>query len=153
MKVYAFIKIVHHPQEPDGPGVHYGDIVSFHRMETKRSAKELKYFLPVQVDINIPCGEKYDREMKGKCGECRFNDPTLCDVQKFARASWSAGDIINPPEVVHRCRYSMPIKTLIPSDKLQLAEKSDKTETDRQTIMDYVSKNTISITAITDKVK
>jgi len=153
MKVYAFVKIRHHPQEPDGPGVHYGDIVSFHRVESKRSEEELKFFLPVLVDINIPCGDKYDREMRGKCGKCKWNDPKVCDVQKYCRGEWSEGTLFEPPTLTKKRRYRLDLKSILPSDKLSLAEKEEKTEKDRLAILDYVSKNEISPSLIVDKVK
>ena len=150
MKVYAFVKIKHHPQEPDGQGAHYGDIVSFHRVETKRSQEELKFFLPVLVDINIPCGDKYDREMNGKCGGCKFNDPEECDVQKYARGKWSEGSLFEPPKLIKRARYKIDLSEVIDAEKIALAEKEKSIE-ECAVIMDYASKTEISVTAIEEK--
>ena len=150
MKVYAFVKIRRHP-DPLGAGAQYGDVISFHRIETKRSEEELKFFLPVLVDINIPCGDKYDRG--NNCAICKECEPELCDVIKYCRSEWTAGDILNQPKILKKRRYKMDIDSLIPTEFLAVVEKEDKTTEDQALIITTAITTEISASKILDKVK
>jgi len=148
MKVFAFVKIRTNkaPQ-----GATRGCVISFHRTESPRSEEELKFFLPVLVDINIPCGDKYDRG--NKCGSCKYNDPQECDVQKYGRAIWTSGDILNPPRVAKKRRYKIDIDSFLSPDSLAVIDKLEKTKEERDMIISNALKNEVFESLILDKVK
>lgn len=132
MKVLAFIKIRKHPQ-PDSGGAQAGDIISFHPVDEPRSEEELKFYLPILVDINIPCGEKYDKGLK--CVNCEFNDPDLCDNIKYTRGIWGEGSLLTPPKPITKRKYKIDRTKFISGATDETVLKWDKTEVERQTIL------------------
>lgn len=156
MKLCALVKIKPHP-DPDGPGAQYGDVVTIERADRKFSDKELKYFLPVPVDLNPPCGDNYMKVDGGKyvpewdCANCKDNDPALCDVQKFIRGEWSDGDVLNPPELIRKRRYKISLDSVVEKSVLDTAKVSEKQETNRLTIETWVSDTSMEKTVIEDK--
>lgn len=155
MKVYAFVKIQHHPQEPDGQGSHYGDVVSFHRIDREFSKDELKYFLPVPMDLKVPCGDEFMKPGSKTygCKDCKDNDPELCEVAKYERGEWSEGTVFDPPQVVKSRRYTVDLKAIVPSETLAMAENKTKDALTEAAIMDTMGKiTTQTVSVIKDKV-
>ena len=151
MKVYELVKIRHHPQ-PDGPGCQYGDVVLFLRADHKFSDKELKYFLPVPMDINVPCGDKYDKEMRGKCGECKDNDPALCDVQKYCRGEWTEGSVFEAPTLTHKFQFKVDLGAVCGEAVLTKAEKEEQTAEDKTSITTWAAETSTKESALVDKI-
>lgn len=151
MKVYALIKIREHPQ-PDGAGAQQFDLVTFERADRDFSEKEWQYFIPIPVDINIPCGDQFMKEMIGKCGECQYNDPALCDVQKYCRGEWSEGGVEQEPTLIHKRRYKIPVNATLSQNMLKLALNQKKNAAQKGNWMDWASAVQPLNTNITDKV-
>jgi len=150
------IKVKHHP-DPDGMGAQFGDVVSFSRPDHVFSEKELKYFIPIPVDINVPCGDNYMKVVDGgypdwNCSTCPDNDPDVCDVQKFVRGEWSEGDVENPPMLLKKRRYRIPIDVVLNSTMLALATKDDKNIADRTVIVNFIGTTNLPKTVVVDKV-
>jgi len=130
MKVLALVKIRYNSKSD---GTTYGDLIALGRTDYIRSTSELESFVPVLLDLNIPCGDKF---MKGhNCVTCEYNDPIDCDSVKYQRGLWTEGDIENPPTLIKKRRYIIDITKLLSEETLVLIAKHDKTEIEQATIM------------------
>jgi hypothetical protein len=148
MKVYAFVKIRVHP-DADGPGTTYGDIICFERMDRSLSKTELIHFLPVPMDIKIPCGDDYMKSHS--CPQCKNNDIALCDVQKYCRAEFSDGGVLEEPQLLKKRRFKIDIDKEISKPILDIAKKRDKTDVEDAKVKSDMDKITILESKIEDK--
>ena len=135
MKVFAFSKIPDHPSKNINEGTRKGDIASFHRLDHKFSKMELQFFLPVVVDITIPCGDNYD---KVRCYNCKYNNVESCDVQKYTQPLMSYAP---NPRPLQKRMYNITREGFISGDSESLITRIDKTLTERNTIVANALKN------------
>jgi hypothetical protein len=137
MRVYALVRI--NTVADDDSGTKFGDIIAVHRTDRLNNKQIEKHpfhvFVYIPLDINIPCGNEFEIERWGKCGECPNNDPGECDVQKYVRALWSEGDVNNPPRVLSKSRYRIGIGSALSAASLTVVTKENKTATDVQNII------------------
>ena len=105
MKVYAYIKIADHPQ-PDGTGMQKGDICYFFPMNRPQGNLTLNAYLPVVVDLTIPCGQAF-QDLKFNCNKCQYNDEKLCEIQKYNKPVWSPGGLFEMPKPIKIRRYNI----------------------------------------------
>jgi len=149
MKVFAFVKIPKHPQ-PDGPGGQKGDLVFFWPIvpKDKLGKKTLNVFLPVVVDITIPCSAKFG--INPPCRKCKDNDPAVCDYIKYQRPLWSTGSILDPPTMLKKFRYSIDRDKFIDGASEAVVIKTEKTEAEKETIVASALNNEQSVAVIKD---
>lgn len=103
MKVYVYIKI---KENKNPQGTTKGDIIYVYPMVEDQGKLTLDNFIPVVMDLKIPCGEDFNKQVYD-CSKCKENDWETCDVIKYQRAKWTAGDIDNPPKTEKARRYSI----------------------------------------------
>lgn len=156
MKVYALCKIKVHPLGDEGGGATRGDVIQFLRADHKFSDSEIKHFVPILVDITIPCGDDFMRVENGKyvnwnCGKCKDNDPEVCEVQKYVRALWDEGTVFEAPKVLRKFRFKLDIDSILPEATLTVVDKEEKTTEEKASILDYAAKNEISKASVEDK--
>lgn len=152
IELYAFCKIAEHPN-PSGGGADKGDISSFHRADYVFSDEEVNMFLPVLMDLNVPCGDKYDLP-DNKCGPlCPWYDPDVCDVIKYSRAEWDAGDIEKgiPPKAIKTRRYKIDRGLFLTSGEEIIVSKPIKTPQEKATIINIANTKKQIKTIIEDK--
>lgn len=143
MKVFAFLKIW------ETAGNAEGDIISFHRITDKPEEvglDALNYFYPVMVDINVPCGADY--EVKARCSRCEHNDPESCDVIKYTRGIWKAGDLFTVPKLETKRQYKIDWKPMVDEAKIDAASKKGKTYDEMVGILKAAMQTTVKITDI-----
>ena len=157
MLVYAWIKIEDHPQ-PEGGGTQKGDIVLFTRTDRRAyGRKTLEFFLPVVVDITVPCGDDFDNYNTEKkaftrlCARCEWANQDDCDVIKYTKAVWGAGDIDNAPRPIKNRKYNIDRTKFISELSEAVVVKLDKTEQEKLTILTDSANNPRPVTDIEDK--
>lgn len=147
MKVYVYVKHQVNPDTNDYASPQEGDIILVHPMQKLQGRKTLDDLVPVVMDINIPCGQGgvsgMDFSVTGSipdwnCGECPFNDIVNCDVVKYTSAIWSAGDILNPPQIVRFAKYKIDISGFLDALQIVNIKKKTKTEIEKKTIYDLL---------------
>jgi len=117
-------------------GVNKGDVQSIHPLNGPHGKLMLRSHYPLVMDLNIPCGEKYNN-FETNCPRCKFNDPDQCDVQKYEKGSWLPGDLFNPPKLDQKRKYKIDFdKVLSLQEKLD-AEKTEYLEVDKLAIYDH----------------
>lgn len=157
MKLCALVKIRQHPQ-PDGLGAQYGDVICFERSDRKFSDDEMKYFIAVPIDVNVPCGDNYKKVVNGQyvkewnCSKCKNNDPELCEVQKYCRGEWTEGDIFTPPRLAKKFRYKISLDTVIEKSILDTAKTSEKIEEDKTALEAWAADTLLEKSVVEDKV-
>jgi len=142
MKVYAYINIADKLK---------GDIIYIYPMVEDQGKLTLNKFIPVVIDLNIPCGDAFNK-LEYNCVRCKDNDWETCDKIKYERAVWSAGDILNPPKVIKRRRYMIDRTEFISGESELLITKADKTEQEKLTIITNAKNNEQLKTVIIEKV-
>lgn len=163
MKAYAIVKFKEHPQ-PNSAGAQKGDIIDIlpiYDGNVTIGTKDLDFFIPIVVDMKIPCGDG-NKEAAGtftfnsrgpefRCGECKFNDIDLCERIKHLKAEWGGGDIDHPPTVVRKRMYKIDIETVIPKATLDTAKSVDKTEVAKASIITWSKTNEQPLSIVTLK--
>lgn len=154
MKVYAFIKVQENPR--GDIGTTSGDVIYFYPIQDDIGKNTLDnddgaaFFFPVVVDITIPCGSNFDNHIHD-CTRCVNCDPDECDVIKYSRAIWSAGDIDNPPKPIKARRYKVNIDTILDATKKTLVQKVGKSIADKDSIVNNAKNDEKSKTIFIDK--
>lgn len=137
MKVFAFLKINGSDANPEG------DIISFHRLSNDINTMgrdALNYFVPVVVDINVPCDSDFGMP-HNKCVRCEWSTPDDCDVVKYTRGAWSTGDLDNPPRVIRKCKHRIDFQALLSKKTIENLRKTGKTEGEMHTILENALNN------------
>lgn len=139
MKVFAWIKFKKHPQ-PDSSGMQEGDICYFYPMVEDQGRLTMDTYLPVVVDLNIPCGKVF-QELKHNCTKCKFNNPESCEVINFRRGIWSPGSIDKPPKIVKKRKFFINRSAFLSPTSEALITKKDKTKEDKALIITNATNN------------
>lgn len=150
MLVYIFIKIHEHPQ-PDSLGSQKNDIIYIYPIVEDIGKDTLNHFLPLRIDLNIPCGQKFQK-LINHCPTCQYNDPDECEVVKYTKGLWSPGDIENPPKLIKKARHYINRLSFTNQTIENLLLNKNKTEEQKDLIMSFVNSSLlINKTQITEK--
>jgi len=153
MQVYALSKIHEHP-DTKGSGAQKGDISTFKPLNYEFSKEELRFFLPVVVDLIIPCRNAFMNPKHKdfvKCGSCPNYDNDLCDNAKYCRAVWSAGNVLNPPKIIRKRKYNINRDILgLTAGQEALIVKADKTVAEIEQVISDSKTNVQLKEVITD---
>ena len=150
MKVYAWIKIAEHPQ-PGGPGAQKGDIVYFYPIGVPQGKETLNHYVPVVVDLKVPCGENFI--FTARCNRCKFSTPDLCDIRKYRSGVWSQGTLEKPPTLLKKRRYQIDRSMFISGDTETTVLKKDKTEQEKALLLTQANNNEQLPSVIKEKKK
>lgn len=153
---YVFLKTKGAAQGTDTNATMLGDIVTIlpvHPTDWRKSigGKDLNFFLPIIVnDLNIPCGDGVAdaagtftigaRGIEFECIRCPYNDMDDCDLIKYSKATWTAGDVLNPPKIAKARWHWIDIASLGLSNPIKnLLSNTNKTAQQMEQIMTYIS--------------
>jgi len=148
MLVFAFTKIPDHPSKDPNRGARKGDISSFHPLDYEFSKEELKFFLPVVVELKIPC----DEYGKQPCRKCQHNNPESCDAIKYIKGLWSTGTVFQEPKLLMKRKYNIDRSKFLSADSELLITKENKTLEERNAIISNAKKNPQVAGIITEKI-
>lgn len=145
MKVFLLTRIKLHPDRANPNAPQVGDIVELCRADRTHWGNEAKIFLPVLVDINIPCGDNFKQVDKGwYCGKCEYNHPDKCDCQKLIQPQES---IFGDGKILKKRRYKVNI--VAPSYIQTIIDKYDKkSKTEEATLLAWAKSNQFQIADI-----
>jgi len=154
MQVYAWVKHKEYPDSKKQEGMQSGDICYIYPIDAGQGRLTQKTYFPVVIDIEIPCGKDFsiiNGVAQWKCGRCEYNDPELCDVRKYMSAEWGPGDILNPPPLLKKRRYTIDIDSVTSEPIKELILKENKTESEINQVTDYAKNNSKQKTVISLK--
>lgn len=147
MKVYVYIKIQEHPNPKSG-GTTKGDIIYIYPIVEDQGRLTLNNTLPVVMDLNIPCGDDFNRIIYEpnnpdllNCNRCPYSDPDMCDKVKYTVGIWSAGDVENPPKLTAKRCWSIDRNQFVSPISEVLITNPDKTEAQKAQIIMQAKNN------------
>ena len=146
MLVFAYIKV---PENVNELGAQSGDIIGFEQLDYPWSDEEIKRYLPIVFDINIPCGTDFHKNIK--CVNCPYNDEELCDNIKYTRGVWGPGDIDNPPQLLLKRKYTLDWESIAPKNLKNVIRKLNKSQYEKEQIINFCLANPVDVIYIIDK--
>lgn len=158
MKAYVYAKHRTHPQ-PNSQGMQRGDVCYIYPINPSvghQGNLTLRTYVPIVIDLNIPCGQGEVAGMNWnsltfRCPKCPKNDPLSCDVNKYRKGKWSAGDIKDPPKLIKKRIYKIDIDSFLSEDSKVLVERELKNDTEKALVYANSKKNEQSKTLFREK--
>lgn len=149
MKVYVYVKHKANPQI-SGAGTQEGDVIFIYPIVKDQGKLTLKTYIPIVMELNIPCGQGQVPDMDftinesrsmWQCVKCPFNDVIDCDARKYTSAKWGTGDILNPPRITKARRHSVNYGLLLSDASETLVKKQNKTDLEKALVFTNAKNN------------